>query len=58
MFIRAMAVGMVGAALAGTALVATGAGIALLACAAKRRAEARAAWPEEAPPPPPDDEES
>jgi hypothetical protein len=58
MFIRAIAVGIAGATLAGTALVATGAGLALLACAAKRRAEARAAWPEDAPPPPPGDEES
>jgi hypothetical protein len=46
MILRLAMAGMAGAALAGAA-VATGLGVAALACAAKRRAEARAAWPEE-----------
>ncbi|MBB5689163.1 hypothetical protein GXW77_04170 [Roseomonas alkaliterrae] len=47
MILRLAMAGMAGAALAGAAAVATGLGVAALACAVKRRAEARAAWPEE-----------
>lgn len=49
MILRIVAIGMAGAAIAGAATVAAGAGLAVLACAAKRRAEARTAWPDEEP---------
>jgi hypothetical protein len=45
MILRVMALGFAGLAVAGAATVAAGAGVAMLACAAKRRAEARTAWP-------------
>lgn len=47
MILRVMALGLAGLAVAGAATIAAGAGVAVLACAAKRRAEARTAWPAE-----------
>ncbi len=54
MILRVMAVGLAGLTVECAATFAAGAGVAVLACAAKRRAEARAAWPreDEAPPAP------
>jgi hypothetical protein len=47
MILRVLAVGLAGLTVAGAATLAAGAGLAVLACAAKRRADARTAWPAE-----------
>lgn len=62
MFHRVIGVGILGVAVAGMAAVTAaalgGAGLAVLACAAKRRAEARTAWPKEEDVPPAPAEEA
>jgi hypothetical protein len=49
MILRIVAVGLAGLTVAGAATLVAGASLAALACAAKRRAEARTAWPAEEP---------
>ena len=47
MILRVVAVGLAGLAVTGAATLVAGASLAALAYAAKRRAEARTAWPAE-----------
>ncbi|NMJ41702.1 hypothetical protein GWK16_10650 [Roseomonas sp. JC162] len=47
MILRIVAVGLAGLTVAGAATLVAGAGLAAVACAARRRAEARTAWPAE-----------
>lgn len=62
MILRVIGAGILGTAVATaaamTAVAVGGTGLALLACAAKRRAAARAAWPEERDAPPAPAEEA
>ena len=58
MILRVMGAGMIGLGLVAATSAAAGAATVLAVCALRRRAKARADWPEESLPPPPDGPEA